>query len=1593
MKAKFLLIMVSMLLCSAGVAFGQSVSIDHIDGLNESGPVPYLEMNTPIKYYIRMTGDGDAHGGITNGFEIASPDGANWGAVVADTVGIGKAFFDGGFFISELTSTHADGDTVGFGGFRFFGTGLPAGYDDIAYTIDIGSLPESEYQKNICFDSAFYPPSGVWKWAGVDVFPGWDGPHCYVIGEPEPEVPTILSITPATATQCQTLSVTITGENTAFGQTTPTAALISGATNIIGYNVSAPTDTTLLATFDIPSDAPLGDYDVYADGITNGGEGLFTVTAPEAKNIVLSETSLTFDAFEGSYSIMPQDVNISSDYLCEYDYTVATDEAWLTVDPTSGTTEGIVSVTANPTGVPAGMYTATVTVTAAGALNSPQEIAVTMNIDPNPGPNMSANVVASHAAGPVDGLTMFGLDSGATDGYDAGIDEFEPPTPPGNYVRTYFEHAEWNQMQDLYERDIRWPTSAFCKEFILTVETNALDEITLNLANVINPGYYAVRLLDMGGTELVADFLAEGYDFTATEMMTNFKIEVCAGACPDVIITCPGAPLDVGVCAGEQVCVDLPIAGQDLVEVASASWADGQLCFNPGADGQYVFDVAASNSCGNSDACQVTVNVTLTNAPAITCPTDPIVAEICIPQTVCIPLVITDAGEVTSTQGGVWANDEICWDVPGSIDVVDTVIATNACGADTCIIPVTVTLLPAVAIECPEGDLAIEICAGNQACVPLVIDNATEVVVEGATWADGILCFDAPATDAYPFSVTASNTCGEEVCDFTVNVTVNTTPVIDCPQANIVQQVSAEEVCVPLAITGADDVSLTTVPEGWTASWVDGNFCFDASTIGVYTVQLTATNACGSEVCDVTVEVVECPMPTIACPPDTMFYDVCEIAEICITLAITDFDEVNVGTGAWEADEFCFTPAEEGTFPITVSATNGCGTVECELVFVVNLVDDPVINVPSPAPELTVCGPQELCFPLVIDNALEVQVTDGVWADGQLCFQADTAGSYAFTVMAIGECTEVEATVEALVLFYAEPTAGFTADPDGGSMPLEVMFTNTSVVDALDSYFWDFDDGSTSDMENPIHTFEGMGCFDVSLTVYHICGYTDTYMQTICVTDSQIVVPTDRWINIYCGAPLLEGSPLEENDIITAYDPDGVLCGLDMVKPDGSFGLMPIYADDIYTIEDEGAVEGDMITLKINGVAVATTPIIYWTENGDPFEICEFTAEECLTFDLDAGWHLISWNVAYTDDVADAIADFAECVDVVLSFDRGGLTYDPSLPEFSTLADVDFYHGYWLRLSCPVTFEICGGLISPFDGIEIYSGWNLVSYWPDEVMPVTDGFASIMDNLEVAYGYDDGAMDYIPGDPIHNTLTDLAPGFGYWVKSAADDLLYYGDVPVAAPRVDERPMAASYGVTASRTWMSIYGAGITLDGSELVSGSNIQVVTDDGTICGSGVYSGGLLKFTPVYGYDNVNAVTEDYPKVGDELTIVVNGEEVSQTLTWESNGARAKLDNLTTSAGQMPESFGLSQNYPNPFNPSTAISFNLPVAGFAELSVFNILGQKVITLVSGNMSAGNHEVTWEGTDETGSTVTSGVYFYRLTTEQNSETRKMMLMK
>ena len=83
----------------------------------------------------------------------------------------------------------------------------------------------------------------------------------------------------------------------------------------------------------------------------------------------------------------------------------------------------------------------------------------------------------------------------------------------------------------------------------------------------------------------------------------------------------------------------------------------------------------------------------------------------------------------------------------------------------------------------------------------------------------------------------------------------------------------------------------------------------------------------------------------------------------------------------------------------------------------------------------------------------------------------------------------------------------------------------------------------------------------------------------------------------------------------------------------------------------------------------------------------------------------------------------------------------------------------------------------------------------------------------------------------------------------------------------------------------------------------------------------------------------------------------------------------------------------PNPFNPTTRINYDLPKATHVNLTVFNVLGQTVTTLKDGFMEAGSHSITWNGTDNGGATVASGIYFYRIEADDFQATKKMMMLK
>ena len=92
--------------------------------------------------------------------------------------------------------------------------------------------------------------------------------------------------------------------------------------------------------------------------------------------------------------------------------------------------------------------------------------------------------------------------------------------------------------------------------------------------------------------------------------------------------------------------------------------------------------------------------------------------------------------------------------------------------------------------------------------------------------------------------------------------------------------------------------------------------------------------------------------------------------------------------------------------------------------------------------------------------------------------------------------------------------------------------------------------------------------------------------------------------------------------------------------------------------------------------------------------------------------------------------------------------------------------------------------------------------------------------------------------------------------------------------------------------------------------------------------------------------------------------------------------------AGAIPTEYALEQNYPNPFNPATTIRYALPAASHVRLTVYNLLGQEIVSLVDGPEEAGYKTVTFDA-----SVYPSGIYIYRLTAGAFSEARKMLIMR
>jgi len=135
---------------------------------------------------------------------------------------------------------------------------------------------------------------------------------------------------------------------------------------------------------------------------------------------------------------------------------------------------------------------------------------------------------------------------------------------------------------------------------------------------------------------------------------------------------------------------------------------------------------------------------------------------------------------------------------------------------------------------------------------------------------------------------------------------------------------------------------------------------------------------------------------------------------------------------------------------------------------------------------------------------------------------------------------------------------------------------------------------------------------------------------------------------------------------------------------------------------------------------------------------------------------------------------------------------------------------------------------------------------------------------------------------------------------------------------------------------------------------------------------------------------------VGDYTgSLLVSGWDINHQLTSVTIPVTFHVTpvGIEENPSNLPTEFSLSQNYPNPFNPTTEIKFALPTNSHVKLDIFNVMGQKVKSLVNGDMEAGYRSIIWNGTDETGANVASGTYFYVLKAGDKTFTKKMTMLK
>ena len=349
--------------------------------------------------------------------------------------------------------------------------------------------------------------------------------------------------------------------------------------------------------------------------------------------------------------------------------------------------------------------------------------------------------------------------------------------------------------------------------------------------------------------------------------------------------------------------------------------------------------------------------------------------------------------------------------------------------------------------------------------------------------------------------------------------------------------------------------------------------------------------------------------------------------------------------------------------------------------------------------------------------------------------------------------------------------------------------------------------------------------------------------------------------------------------------------------------------------------------------------------------------------------------------------------------DQNGNFFSPA-NDFNNIPPWDVRQGYMAKLTDPDTLVIVNIPVDPETPISLRENWNITAYFPtyelDASRPDFYVLSPIIDHVVMAKDNDGSFL--VPRFNFSN-MPPWRETQGYQVKVDADVVLNYppeqDEMASALLRPGNEDEQSHWTSTPTGENMSVLVT--TVRRIDPAVDGQIAAFNSDGQVIGTGTISSDGMCGLAVWG-DDESTDQIDGLLPGETFTLKAwdakQGRELqlSTITTLEGAGLIYEPDGLTVlemaTETAVPEEFFLSEAYPNPFNAFVRLSYGLPEAADAAISVYDLNGRLVTTLVSGKLDAGYHTVVWDG-----NATASGIYFVRMSAGDFKGVRKVTLVK